>query len=418
MLRDKLSKISTKVFYIVFSLLVSIALWMYVELTENEQQQREVPGIEIVRLNADVLRDRGLLITSVTPETITLTFEGSRSDISRLTTPGAVTVEIDLANIVSAGWAQLSYVEVFPAGVNRNDVSILERSVGRVTLLVDREEARQIPVRVAYTGGTAMENLSAEPVEFDPQMITVWGPGEVISRISYVRVPILRENLASTITEDFEFLLYGEDDEELDAALRESVTFSQETIRVTIPIREIKEIPLTVELSHFAGTSAQNVSVTIDPKTIKVSGDPDTIRDLNNIMLGTIDLSRFGLTTTLPYSIIVPNHITNISGEAEAMVLVEILGLEIAYRSTSNLQVINTPPGFRAEILTQSLDVRIRGAGEDLANVTPANIRVVADIRDMGPGTARIAAKVNIDGIDADIDAVGEYLITVSIIRE
>jgi YbbR domain-containing protein len=309
-------------------------------------------------------------------------------------------------------------VEVFPAGVNRNDVNILERSVGRITLLVDREVARPIPVRVAYTGGTATEYLSAEPVEFDPQMVTVWGPEEVVSRISYVRVPILMENLSTTYIDDLEFIPFDENDEELDAALRELITFNQETIRVTIPIREIKDIPLTVEFLHFAGTSAQNVSVTIDPRTIKVSGDPDTIRDLNNILLGTIDMSRFGLTRTVPFPIIVPNHITNISGETEARVLVEVLGLEIEYLSTSNLQVINVPLGFRAEILTQSLDVSIRGASEDLVYLTPANLRVVADLRDMSLGTTRVPARVNIDGIDADIGAVGDYLITVSILRE
>jgi len=154
------------------------------------------------------------------------------------------------------------------------------------------------------------------------------------------------------------------------------------------------------------------------PTTIKVSGDPEVIRDLNTIMLGTIDMLSFGLTDTKPFPIIIPDHIFNISGEIEALVHVEVLGLDIAFQSTSNLQTINTPQGLRAEILTQSLDIRLRGAIEDLALVSPINLRVVADLTDMSPGTTRVPAKVYIDGIEAEIDPVGEYLLTVSIYTE
>jgi hypothetical protein len=122
--------------------------------------------------------------------------------------------------------------------------------------------------------------------------------------------------------------------------------------------------------------------------------------------------------TTEAFRIVIPNHLTNISGETEAMVHVEVMGLDIAFRSTSNLQVINTPPGFRADILTQSLDIRIRGTSDDLALVAPMSLRVVADLAEISPGTTRVPASVYIHGIDADIDPVGEYFITVTIVPE
>jgi len=418
MFKDKLVKISTKALYIAFSLLVSFSLWMFVELYENDELVREITGVEVDTLNMDVLRSRGLLITSIEPETVSITFEGPRTEISRLTASGAVKVEIDLAGITSIGTAHLSYEVVYPTRVNTRTVNIVASSPARITLEIDRELEKPIPVRVNYTGGTASDELIAEAVEYDPQTIMVRGSEIAVSQISYIYVPILIENLSGTYVDDLEFELYDENDERLDDSLRESLIFSQETIRVTIPIREIKDIPLTVELSHASGTSAQNTSIEIQPRTIKVSGDPDSIRDFNNIMLGTIDMSRFDLTTTEAFSIIVPNHLTNISGETEALVSVDVLGLEIAYISTSNLQTINTPAGYRDEILTQSLDVRIRGAAEDLINLTPMNIRVVADLRDMGTGTTWVQAKVFIYGTEADVGAVGDYRITVTVARE
>jgi len=345
-----------------------------------------------------------------------MTFEASRTDLARLAAPEALFVEADLANISSTGTISLAYEINFPPGVCISTEQILGRSDSRITLIIDRILERQIPVRVSYTGGTASEELIIESLDWDPVSVTVWGPEEVVSRIHHVRVPIFRESLSTTLTEYLEFYAVDEHDEPLDDELLEMLEFSQETIRVTIPVKEMKDIPVTVDLSHGSSTSEANTSVHIDPPVVKVSGDPEVIRDLNNIFLGTINmlnLERNDSTIQLP--IIIPNHITNVSGETEATIHIVISGLDIAFRSTSNLQTINTPQGLRADILTQSLDIRIRGATDDLALVTSLNLRVVADLTDMSPGTMRIPARVYIDGVDAAVDPVGEYEITVTI---
>ena len=419
MFKEKISKISMRIFYIFIAVIVSVTLWMYVEINENEIQSIDVSGIEIVFRNEDVLRDRGFLITSVTPELLTFRVEASRADISRLTAQGAVTAEVDLSTISSTGPTELAYEIVFPPMVNTGPEDILGRSATRITVMVDMVQERQVPVRVVYTGGTASEDLVADAVDFDPHTITIWGPESVVSKIQYVRVPIYRESLMATYTDDLEFLLVDDNGEVLDDELRDSLAYSQETIRITVPIREIKEVPLIVNLSHGVSTSDANTSWDTEPSTIKLSGDPEIIRDINHIMLGTVDMLHIERSeTSIAFPIIIPNHIRNETGESEALVHVKIMGLDIAFRSTSNLHVTNVPAGHRADILTQSLDIRLRGLSEDLVLVTPMNLRVVADLTDISTGTTRVPARVYIDGIDANIDPVGEYMLTVSIVPE
>jgi YbbR domain-containing protein len=421
MFKERLNKISTKIFYVIIAIVISAALWMFVEITENEMQDYTLPGIVINLKNEEVLRDRGLLVARVMTENLTITFQGSRSDISRIMVPNAVSVEVDLAGVTSAGAMHLAYVEILPPQVNSNSINITGRSASRITLVVDRILDRQIPVVVNYTGGTASEDLIVEPVEFDPQVIRVTGPEAIISQIDHVYVPILRENLSTTFFEDLPFILVDSDHAELtlDNNTKESVEFSHDTIRVTIPIRQMKDIPLSVALSHGASTSDINTSVSITPQSIKVAGDPDVIRDFNSIALGPIDMLRLELSDTEEFAIIVPNHITNISGELRASVHVEVFRLlRIGYHSTSNIHTVNIPPGYRADIITQSLDVRIRGLEEDLELIGPTNIRVVADLTGIGTGTTRVPARIFIDGIDAAIDAVGDYRIAVTIVAE
>jgi len=419
MFKERLSKISTRIFYVIFALLVSVTLWLYVEITENEVIAQPIDNITVVFRNQELLHDRSLLISSWMPETLSMTIEGSRSDILRLSAPGAITAEVDLANITSVGTQPLTYQLIFPQGFNQNDINVRDISDSRITMIFDRMYERQINVIVSdYTGGTASAELVAEAVEWDPKFITIRGPEEIISRINYARVPIFREYLERTYIDDLEFILINDNGEVVGEEIRELIEYSQETIRVTVPIKEYKDVVLRVDLWHGDSTSDSNTQVSISPQFITVSGDPDALREFNNIHLGNIDMLRFSLTTAQPFPIIVPNNLVNISGETSALVHVDVLGVEIAYLSTTNIQTINDPPGYRVTILTQSLDVRLRGTNEDLSLVDDMNIRVVADLADMNQGTSRVSARVIIDGIDADIDPVGEYLITVRIQEE
>ncbi|MCL2124380.1 MAG: CdaR family protein [Oscillospiraceae bacterium] len=419
MVRDGLRKIfSSRVFYIIFSIVVSIALWMYVEINENQLQQITVSNVQVVRQNVDLLSDRGFLIASMTPETVELKFECSRSVASKLNNT-TLSVNIDLAGITSRGNATLGYEIIYPNGITADMAGLISSSVGRISLYVDRMETRHISVDVPYKGGAA-EDYIQDPPEFSPQTITVSGPTDVVARVSVARVNIARENLSSTYTDDLPFVLLDENGLEFEEALRGQLTSSDETIHVSVPIRMLKEVVLTAEFNYGAGATSQNTRYTVDPPTVTIAGNVEDIRDFNNINLGTIDLNSFDYARTFPaFSIVIPNYFTRISGETEAVVVVEILGLDMKHLSVSNIQTLNEPDGYVTEIRTQSLDVRIRGRTEDLEALSEANIRVVATLPDdINPGTQRVSARVYVDGINGDVGAVGTYNITVSITEE
>ena len=129
MLRTVLNKIfSSRVFYILFSLLASIALWMYVEINVNTEMQHPVNNVEIRYKNKEVLSDRGLLISSISPETVNLTFDVQRSVATKLKRD-TVYVEVDLANVTSTGTAWLGYEIILPTGVDKSAISHVMPSV-------------------------------------------------------------------------------------------------------------------------------------------------------------------------------------------------------------------------------------------------------------------------------------------------
>ena len=414
MFKEKLKKLPSKIFYILFALVVAIALWLYVEITEEAEQSHAVSNVPIVFRNEDTLRDRGW-IPRVLTQNLSLTFVGARADIFQLATPGAVSVEVNLADVTTTGVVQLDYRVLMPPAVNPNAIEIPIRSVGLITLLIDQVLEREIPVIANYTGGTASPELVHLPAVLEPRFVVVRGPEEAVSRINHVYVPILRENLSSTITEDMEFILIDDYGEQLDDDLLETLAFNHYTIRVTIPIREMMDVPLTAALLHGFTTSELNINIVINPSHVTVSADPDRIRELNTFMLGTVNMTAFSTSTTIEFPILVPDGIENISGETAATVYVEVLGLNTDILSTPNLHVINTPAGLTANIVNQTVTVTLRGLAEDLAIVSPENIRVVADVGELGLGTSTLVARIYLDGIDAPIDPIGGVNLTVRI---
>ena len=414
-----LSKIfSSKVFYIAFSLLVSIALWMFVEINENQTVPHSVANVPVVRMGEDILNDRGFLVSSMTPDNMTLTFDCPRSVAAKLTRD-TLSIAINLGNITKSGPTTLPYEIIYPPGIDTALFDPPSRTVNRISLYIDRRSSKMVRVDVPYSGGAAEGYICDQP-EYSPGSVTVYGPAEYVSAVSSARVNIPRESLSTTYTEDLPFTLLGEDGEELDKEIVSALTVSDEIIHVNLPVRVIKEVTLTVELAPGGGATSQNAVYTISPQTITIAGDPEFVRDYNSINLGTIDLTRVDSSRTVNFPIALENYVTPISGETEAQVFVEVVGLDIKYLTvlSPSIYYINEPPGYTVEIRTQSVDVRIRGTQDDLASVTEANIRIVIDLSDAGPGTQRVYARVWIDGVTGNVGAIDNYPITVNLQEE
>lgn len=417
MIKETINNVlKSKAFYIVFSVLASIALWMYVSYIDNPDVTIPVSGITVEFLGEDTLTDNNLIITAVDKNTVTLRFTGKRNDLSTLSNSN-VTVSVDLSGTAVAGVAgvhQLSYTVNYPDSISASDAVVTGASVDYITVTVEKLVDKNVSVRGSYEGGI-VDGYQAEPLEFTPNTITVSGPETVITKISYAWVSLERDNLSETVTEEVPVVLMDSDGNEISS---DYLILSQDTIIVTLNIVMIKEIPLTVNLIESAGATSENTIINISPAFVTVSGDPEALGELNHIVLGTIDLSKFESTTTETFSIVIPNEMSNLSGVTEATVTIEIRGLETKDFTSTNIQTANVPDGYRAEIVTKSLKVTVRGEALLLDSISLSNIRIVADLSEIGDATGvfAVTAKIYIDGF-TDLGAVGEYTVTVSVTK-
>jgi hypothetical protein len=139
------------------------------------------------------------------------------------------------------------------------------------------------------------------------------------------------------------------------------------------------------------------------------------MESINKITLGTIDLSSFQTSYSEVMSVVIPDNTTNNSGVTTATVTVRVVGLEVTKLSVSNIEVINETEGYTTDIITQSVDVTLRGSAEDIAKVKAENIRIVANLENVGnTGIFDVEARVYVDGYP-EVGAIGTYKINVRI---
>ena len=111
-----------------------------------------------------------------------------------------------------------------------------------------------------------------------------------------------------------------------------------------------------------------------------ISGTPDQLKQIDSIDLGTIDLSKIVTSEVLNMDISLPEGVSVISGSSTAKVTVSMSGLTTRMVTTSDIELINAPSGTNVSLITQSLDVRIRGAAATMDLVQDGDVYVIEDL--------------------------------------
>ena len=247
------------------------------------------------------------------------------------------------------------------------------------------------------------------------KLITVSGPETYLKRISRAWVSFGSQEIDSTYSVDTGYVLLDENGEECSTT---GISFSTDTIKATLRVLAVKEVPLSIDLIDAAGASSANTKVTIEPDSITLAGDTAILSGMNRISLATIDLSDFESTYSDTYLVKYDDGLKNISGTTEAKVTVEIIGLESRQYAVKqeNMSCINVTDGYNAEILSEALVVRLRGSLEQLEAVRGENIRVVADLKDYNTsvGQFMVPVRISVDGF-TDVGPIGDYTISIEI---
>ena len=404
--------------YVVLSVALAVCLWVYVSYINSSDNTYTFRNVPVEFTGLDTLEGRGLMISDGAEQTITLNVRTSWSTALRLSSE-AISVTVDVSSIESAGTYTTGYRINYPTGVSGNSVSITGSTAQNVTYTVARRTERSVEVQGVFRGEVA-EGYQREEFSFSPSTILIAGEESAVNQVDHALVTVTRdEPLSETFSGEMPFQLIGLDGTVLD--LEElNLETDVNTVQVTLPVVQLKEVELTVDLLPGGGATADNAVVTINPSTITVSGSEADLAGLSSISLGEIELGNIFSQDTFTFDIQLASGLENVSGETQATVTVEITGLTTRTLEVDNIQWINAPEGCTVDLVSQVRQIQIRGSEEAVNAVIASQISIVADLTDATIGTQNVPARVSLNGA-SDVGVVGDenyYRVVVNIARE
>lgn len=401
-----------KILPILLSAVIAFGLWAYVITVDQPESEKTYYNIPVVLQNESILTERGLMIVSERP-TVTLDLSGTRTNLNQLNESN-INVIANVASIVTPGTHELTYNVSYPGNIPSGSIVRKKSDPDMITLKVENRITKPIPVVPDYMGTTVPEGLVAdkENMILDYETIEVSGPESVLDQITQAVILVDLQDQTQTIVGEYTYTLCDEAGEPVDSQL---VTTNAELVNLTLPIQRVKEITLELNIIEGGGATALTSVIDIQPRTIRVSGSEALLDDLDVLEIGTVDLSTLEGNTILNFDILLPEGVVNETGISEAVVEVKFPNLKAQSFSVSNIVLQNVPEGMQAELITQMLEVKLRGPVAMMENITEGDITAVVDLSQASAGTDKFAVQIVLNSEFAGVGALNSYTVMVAL---
>ena len=399
-----------RILYGVLSLVVAFALWSYVVTNVSLTADREYKNLTVTIEGESILWESNLMVVPQELPKQTLNLEGNRKELDKLTESNIVLLA-DVSKIYEAGSESIRLVPSYPENVDTNGISILNQQLPTVTLEIVERAEKKIPVEAVYTG-TLPESYIAdkENKELSVNEISIVGPKSGVETISVAQIEVNLDDRTENINEDFQIKLCKRNGKAVDAKF---VTAAQEMVSLSLRIARIKEIPLNLNVIDGGGATKDTAEIVIEPKTVGISGKDSLLEGIEGIDLGTINLGEILRDTELTFPIAIPEGVINESGVTDAKVTVRFSELATKTVTVTNFKTVNVPKKHTAKLITQALEVQVRGPKDIVENIEGNNLTALVDFSDTQAGAVKI--KVEITSDVSNIGAVGTYTVSATV---
>ena len=391
-------KKNQKVFQLILAIVVAMVLWLYVINVENPIGTARLGDLPIQLQGEEVLTENGLMVTDLSKDTVTIRLSGKKKTLMKISRKN-VTLTLDVSSVTGPGdWTLTSRLN-YPANVNTDNVTISHYDDLKVTVTVEPQTTKTIPVRGEFMGSEA-EGYRTGRVTVSPDTLTLTGPEDTLGKISYALAQVEEEELSSTLTVQSPFILMTEEGLPADVA---NVTTDVSAVEVTVPVRKVAQVPLTVDLIDGGGATGDDVTCIITPETVTLVAEQEDEELPAYISLGEIDLSDVfdGASYYLPIKIPADAEGWNAPEYASVRLTMEgLTSLQVPVE-TARIDLENIPAGYTPELVSDYLYVWARGPAGSLAGLVQEDISVTADL-------SGCATDGSLQRIPVDIALTGE----------
>lgn len=401
----------SKVVRIVISILVAIAMWLYVDLErapERTMTIRDIP-VEFSGENT-TLADKNLMLLSGYDTTIDLKIRGPKRELVKMNRDN-VRVIASTSSIDSVGVHQLDWTVSFPDGVVRTNVSVEKASLSQITVTVGELYTKEVPVECHVVGEVA-EGYFTGDVVLDPEVLTLRAQRDDLLNVSCAKLTVDISGATRSVVQTVDVQLYDYDGNPVENS---NIRTNTSLIQAKVPVLTTREVELAVEFSGVPGAAMNSIKCDITPRTVRLNGEADVLDSIDKLVLATLHVDDLELHQQNSYVVTPPDGTWLVNGNEVATADITLEGIEEKSLTATSIEFDKLPSGLYAIAPDGGLTVRLWGLSEEIEAVTAENLRVIADMSAVtGQGTVTVPVTVTISGFN-DVTVRGTYELTVTV---
>ena len=246
----------------------------------------------------------------------------------------------------------------------------------------------------------------------DHRYVEVSGPESSVSQIEKALIQVDLSNQSESVIGAYEYVLCNAENEPVDAQL---VTTNVENVNLSVKIQRIKELPLTVLVVAGGGATEESCKIELSRESIWVSGSENRLRDLNELELGTINLADLkSETNVLTFDVILPDGVTNMTGETEVTATVSFpeLTKKKLTISMDRFHSTGVPANAMVTWITEVVEVELRGPRDLIKEITEKDVTVTVDFSEEEFGSVSRVPKITLPVAYSNVGAVTVSTVT------
>jgi YbbR domain-containing protein len=149
-----------------------------------------------------------------------------------------------------------------------------------------------------------------------------------------------------------------------------------------------------------------------------VSGNENRLKDLESVVLGSVNLADLKEeTNTLTFDVVLPEGVTNETGETQVTATITFPGLAKKKLTISKEQFLAAGKPADAEVTwtTEMVEVELRGPRDLINSITEKDISVTVDFTEEEQGIISKLPKLTLSSSYSSVGAISVSTVTASL---
>ncbi|MBR7165140.1 MAG: hypothetical protein IKD18_02565 [Clostridia bacterium] len=404
-------KAKPSLFAILFSVLVALVLWFYVQDAETPDYKKTFTSVSVEMQSLSTT----LSVIEGAENTVDITLIGKRSDLNKIKTSDLVAY-LDLSSVLQPGHYESDISVMLPEGAE-----LFDCFPKKAAYFVDQTVSVSVPVAVELGSYTAPESIGIEAAPAVKE-ISLKGPESVLKTVRQAKI-VTGElgEINSSFERNMEYDLYDEN-----GAIVESrhILLPEKNLKVAFTVYKTKSVPLTVQSLH-GWWKAEDMRVSVTPETVIIKGEPalvDAVESVPAVIIDetTLDSNRY-TATLAPSQLVFPAGIAlgeTIGDVGVNLTLNDNGARNLKMNLNSNHVAVTAPSAeLNYAFQTTALNFRIRGSFDTIYDADVNDFYLNIDLSEItAPGEVEVPVQiVQTSASEGKYYPVGNYTVKVTI---